>query len=945
MDSAIHWRTPSLSVFDGRGLPVRQVAYLRTVSDGPVQRLITRVHHDAAGHPTEQYDPRLSAPNLINVFGLSAQPLKVDSVDSGSSLVLPGVAGEERQRWNAMGSHWQTNYDNQLRPISIDEDSVPAVETLTYADATADSTLNLRGKITEVKDPSGHVVFHSYSLTGPVLRETRIFHDNKSFITRWVFGPTGALLEQNDAGGHTQQSTYDVAGQLIHTQLQLNDHPDWQPVLKDARYNAAGQIIEQLAGNGVVSRWLYDPAVGRLHRQIAQTDPATVHQDLEYRYDRVGNITAILDHAFTPRFFANRRITNDRAFTYDSLYRLHSASGHADAPPSDNPARPQPTDPKDRRPYTETYAYDDGNNLIKTIHAREGANHTREVFIDPASNRGVRWKPGDPTPDFNRLYSPAGDLLTLQPGMPLHWNSRGELQTVTLVDRNGSSANDEEYYRYSQGERVYKRHETHTTTLTHFHDVRYLPGLEIRTRDDGEELHRISLASALGRVVCLHWVAGKPPGIAADQLRYLLEDPLGSTVKELDGQAQLISHETYLPFGATATLTARSAVEVNYKTLRYSGKEMDVSGLYHYGARYFASWLGRWISADPAMDIDGLNLYAFVGNDPIGHVDINGEGRVKWPTGADFNAGLDRIIASENASYAKNRQAIATRHMKDQISKQVTRHIEILGLTQGRARDAAQQLDRMGSGSDVALAATRRTLTLVIGKGISYGVGIGVGIGAQALGVVAPGVGNVVGAGLGIGAKIAVSGLIDYVAERTGLSAPVNLKTGKLTASKIIQKAEYKQMEPLEYLKAKYQNMNLGSQKSQLKFSKEAATQASGFILKSTLTSMPSEAVSAISTGVAVLLGLPEIVDETLGALSDKTAGKMLEFERQILGLVDEIESSNATIHEFANALSTTSIGGIDLDDLDRQTGKITNMLRGLANTVRTHRASPKVAA
>lgn len=938
-----HSNTPSLTAFDSRGLPVRQVAYLRTVSDSPVQALITRLHHDAAGSLLEQRDPRLSTPNLVNVFGLSEQPLKVDSIDAGSSLLLPGLAGEEQQRWDAMGNHWRIHYDHQVRPISIDENSVPAVETLIYADATADPGLNLRGNITCVKDPSGSLAFSSYSLTGSAQRETRAFHDNKNFTTLRTFGPTGAQLEQIDAGGHKQQSTHDVAGQLQQIRLQLKDASDWQTVLRAARYNAAGQIIEQLAGNGVISRWQYDPANGRLHRQIAQADPATVHQDLEYRYDRMGNITAIFDHTFTPRFFANQRITGDRTFTYDSLYRLHSATGHADTPPSDNPARPQPTDPNDRRLYTETYEYDDNNNLIKTVHVREGAHHTREVFIDPASNRGVRWKPGDPTPDFNRLYSPAGDLLALQSGMPLQWNSRGQLETVTLVDRNGSSANDKEFYRYSQGERVYKCHETHTTKSTHFHEVRYLPGLEIRTRDNGEELHRISLASAQGLVVCLHWMAGKPPGIAADQLRYLLQDHLGSTVKELDGQAQLISDETYLPFGATATLTARSAVEVNYKTLRYSDKEMDVSGLYHYGARYYASWLGRWISADPAMDIDGLNLYTFVGNDPIGHIDAKGE--VKLPARGDLDAGVDRIIASQSASYAKNRQADATRRMKNQLSKQVTRHIEILGLTKGRASDAAQQLDRMGSGSDVALAATRRTLTLVIGKGISYGVGIGVGIGAQALGVVAPGVGNVVGAGLGIGAKIAVSGLIDYVAERTGMSAPVNLKTGKLTASKIIQRAEYKQMEPLEYLKAKYQNMNLGSQKSQLKFSKEAATQASGVILKSTLTSLPSEAVSAISTGVAVLLGLPEIVDETLGALSGKSGEKMLEFERQILGLVDEIESSNATIHEFANALSTTSIGGIDLDDLDRQTGKVTNMLRGLANTVRTHRASPKVVA
>lgn len=943
MNGNLNWRTPLLSVTDSRGLPIRQVEYLRQVAGDEVQTLITRQQHDVPGRPVAQRDPRLSTPNTTTVYGLDGQPLKVDSVDAGPSLVLLGLAGEERQRWDARGNHWRTAYDNQLHPVAIEENAVPDVETLTYADATADPGHNLRGQMTALKDPAGTVVFHSFSLTGAALRETRTFQDAKAFVSQRTFSPLGTVLEQINAGEHKQQSIYDVAGQLQQVNLQLKDATEWQTVLQHAQYNAAGQIIEQLAGNGVTSRWLYHPADGRLHRQIAQKAPSSVLQDLEYRYDPMGNITAILDHAFTPGFFANQRVDGHRAFTYDSLYRLHSATGHADAPPSDIPGRPQPTDPNDRRNYTEIYEHDRGGNLVKTTHVRDGANHTREMAIDPTNNRGVRWKPGDPPPDFSTLFDRAGNQLTLQPGQPMAWNSRGQLEKVTLVDRNGNGANDDEYYRYSQGARVCKRHETHTTKVSHFHEVRYLPGLEIRNKDTGEELHVITLAIGIGSVKCLHWVTGKPAGIDADQLRYSLEDHLGSAVKELDGQAQLISEETYLPFGGTASMTARSAVEVDYKTLRYSGKEMDVSGLYFYGARYYAPWLGRWISADPAGDVDGPNLYAFVGNDPIGHVDVNGE--VKWPALADINAGIDRVIASENASYAKNRQAVATRHARAQLSKQVTRHIEILGLTKRRAQDAAGQLDRMGSGSDIALATMRRSMVLVVGKGISYGVGIAVGIGAQSLGAVAPGVGNVIGAGLGIGAKVAVGGLVDYVAERTGLSSPVNLKTSKLTANKIIQKAEYKQMEPGEYLIAKYRNMKPDSQKSQLKFSKEATTQASSYILKTTLTSMPSEAVSAISSGVAILVGLPEIVNETLGALSDKSSEKMHEFERQILGLADAIESSQATIHEFADALSTTSIGGIDIQDLDQQTGKITSMLHGLANTVRTHRASQKAAA
>jgi insecticidal toxin complex protein TccC len=67
-----------------------------------------------------------------------------------------------------------------------------------------------------------------------------------------------------------------------------------------------------------------------------------------------------------------------------------------------------------------------------------------------------------------------------------------------------------------------------------------------------------------------------------------------------DRQADVISLEHYYAFGGTAWLATRSALEVGYKTIRYSGREMDSSGLYYYGARYYAPWLQRWVSADPA---------------------------------------------------------------------------------------------------------------------------------------------------------------------------------------------------------------------------------------------------------------------------------------------------------------------------------------------------------
>ncbi|MCE6979963.1 RHS repeat-associated core domain-containing protein [Pseudomonas frederiksbergensis] len=628
MNDSISWHTPSLAVMGPRGLPIRHVEYLRNVAGAEVQSLITRQQYNAAGHLVTQWDPRLfgtaAKANLTMVYGLSGQPLKVDSVDAGKRINLMGLAGEPLRSWDGRGSQWRTVYDNQLRVLTLEENAQGIVETLTYATALADPDHNLRGQLIRQVDASGEFEINSFSLLGQPLRDSRTITEAGTFLSSRTYSPLGVVLTQTDAGGHQQNMQYDLAGQLQQVQLQINGQSDWQPVLQEMQYNAAGKIIEQRAGNGVISRWSYDPADTRLLRQRAQKDQQPALQDFEYIYDPMGNITRILDHVFTPSHFANQRVDGHREFSYDSLYRLHSASGYDDGPPSDIPGLPQPTDPNDRRNYTQTYQYDHGGNLIKLSHVREGATHTRQMFIDSVSNRGVRWIEGDPDPQFDTLFDRHGNLQALQPGQGLRWNARDQLASVTLVHRD-NGPNDEEHYRYSQGVRVYKRHDTHTATTRHFHEVRYLPGLEIRTRDNGEVLHVI----ILGGIRCLHWLAGKPPGIDADQLRYSLDDHLGSCLMELDQEARLISHEGYYPFGATAWMKARSALEVSYKTVRYSGKEMDVSGLYYYGARYYAPWLQRWVSADPAGDVDGLNLYGFVGNNPLSYVDPDGSQKEK----------------------------------------------------------------------------------------------------------------------------------------------------------------------------------------------------------------------------------------------------------------------------------------------------------------------------
>lgn len=110
------------------------------------------------------------------------------------------------------------------------------------------------------------------------------------------------------------------------------------------------------------------------------------------------------------------------------------------------------------------------------------------------------------------------------------------------------------------------------------------------------------------------------------QYRYLLSNHLGSSSIELDEAAALISYEEYYPFGSSSYRSGRNAAETSLKRYRYVDKERDdETGLYYYGARYYADWLARFVSVDPLKDdYPQLASYQYAGNDPLGDIDIDG---------------------------------------------------------------------------------------------------------------------------------------------------------------------------------------------------------------------------------------------------------------------------------------------------------------------------------
>ncbi|MHC8290996.1 RHS repeat domain-containing protein [Pseudomonas sp. XS1P51] len=679
MNSSVHAHTPQLVVIDNRSLPVRQVTYWRRDIDPLIpEARVTAQQHDIAGRLVAQRDPRFltpkARPNLATVYSLSGAVLFTDSIDAGWRLELPGESGQMQTRWDGRCSHWTYKYDEQQRLTAIHEQtqdsSLRIIECLTYADNSARfAERNQCGQLIRYDDTAGTLHSEEYGLLGELIIQKRHFLKTlrrpdwplslearnellepcEGFQTRRRYSPLGELIRQVDARGHRQSWHFDRAGQLQQVHLQLKDDTAEKTLLHCLRYNARGQIESQTAGNGTTTSSQFDPASGRLLRLTTDRVGRGRLQALSYRYDAGGNVVELQDHTQPTRYFANQQVEAISLYTYDSLSQLISATGREALGQSIRPELPElmpdPGDSNRLLNYTEHYEYDQGGNLTVLRHesGHPGQAHRRAFKVAEDSNRALAWDEQRP-PDFGRGFDASGNLQSLHPhDQRLLWTGQNQLQQITFVSRDGGE-NDAEYYVYDhQHLRVRKQQRSLASGTTHVCEVRYLPGLEIRTLDASEHLEVITVEAERDQVRCLHWVTPPPDDIKQDQLRYSLCDHLGSSALELDGEADIISHEGYYPYGGTAWWAARNDVEARYKTIRYSGKERDASGLYDYGLRYYAPWLCRWISPDPAGDVDGLNVYRMVRSNPLRYVDAQGQmaDEPPLPPGLDFEGMTD----------------------------------------------------------------------------------------------------------------------------------------------------------------------------------------------------------------------------------------------------------------------------------------------------------------
>ncbi|TND01233.1 MAG: SpvB and TcdB toxin domain protein [Bacteroidetes bacterium] len=614
---------------------------------------------DARFHEENQkLPPAEKKYNFRYSYAVAAGLQAVTSADAGTYCSVSDVLGNQLTGWDALGVKQEIAYDNLQRPVAQSvktpagfSPALDQVITKTMYGETVPGAAekNMLGRACAHFDPAGRATVPAYTFEGLAEKQLVNFRTDYKTEADWS---RDELLE---AETFTTQTAFDAAQRPISQTLPDKTVLTWQygamgncvrsgitvagkttqSIVNDSMLNEFGQLAGVSLGNHTCSRFDYDPLT-QLTRQVKlqKNDTLAPLQQLSYWHDPTGLITTMQNDVAATQFFNNRQVSPAGSYTYDALYRLLSAGGRMLAAKNNAPQNGRTDagstpgkiyrsgDLQAVENFTETYAYDKSNNLLQLMRTCSNG-FARKFSVDTKSNRVNSYTQGDET--YAMKYNAAGyqQHVNGEGSCALRWNSQGNISNVVMIARE-DGRHDAEYYVYSSGIRVRKvteRLENGTITVE---DKRYLGDYKRTVRPSGKQLHSIT-AGGVQKHDCVVQYSSDAPGDI--MYRFQHGNHLDSVGMETNLDGEIISYEEYSPFGETVYSYAPMNLD-STKEYRYSAQEKDAStGLYYYGYRYYTPWLCRWTRPDPAGTVDGFNLYAFVGNEPVGRVDVMGLGK------------------------------------------------------------------------------------------------------------------------------------------------------------------------------------------------------------------------------------------------------------------------------------------------------------------------------
>lgn len=681
----------------------------------------TRVTLDVEGNALELIDARTNT-TLAHTYCPTGASLQSVSAEAGTSKVFYNIEGAPVRAWNSRDVVTRTTFDAVRRPthlyVTIGSATEFLAERTVYGELLADPVaVNMKGRVYRVYDGAGAMTHVQYDFKGNLLEQSRVLGldptttldwstiasattlsaiesaaasllDTETFTTTSAFDALNRVVSSTTPDSSQTLPTYDESNFLETVAVKIRGATTATTFVRDVTYNARGQRLAiQYAGTSsaaFTTDYTYDPLTFRITGQTTtRASDSAVLQDFELIYDPAGNIVEVVDSADQTLFFSGSApVGAGTQYEYDAIYRITSASGREHPgqtqPVGADPSfttQPHPNDTQAMRAYTETYEYDDVGNILAMLHSASGNNWNRHYTYASSSNKlATTQMPGDPSggPYTGTYTHDARGNMTAMPHLSaIGWDWADRMQAADL----GGGGNV--YFVYdSSGQRVRKVWDK-TSTLR---DERiYLGGWELfRSSTSGtvdterETLHVMDDQRRIAMVETLTVDSGTPVTTPTPRQRYQLGNQLESVGVELTEDGDIIGYEEFYPFGATSFRSAAGSIDVSAKRYRYTGKERDdETGLYYHGARYYAPWLGRWTSCDPASISDGINRFVYVHNRPTVARDPTGRdattpdavlgviGRV-LAAPSPATASLDLLTRVKEAAIAEARAAVAT---------------------------------------------------------------------------------------------------------------------------------------------------------------------------------------------------------------------------------------------------------------------------------------------
>ncbi len=486
---------------------------------------------------------------------------------------------------------------------------------------------NLRGDVIRVEQTAvardrperTHTLCMSYDCMG---RQVLLIEDERRTYTTYnqigeketVIRPSGTSLHHEyDTQGrlarfYSKDFDYSYTYNKNHELLRVRDHKNSTETLRT--YDERGLLISETLGNGLTLSTIYDTLKRPIRLIYPDGSSSTYTYDAAYlthvyRYSSTGDL--LFTHTYSSRDLAGNILQNGPAtITYDPLLRPRSI-----------------TAPKWSQ---KKICYDATGNLTSFVLEDSHGSLERTFSYDMLNQLTEEAGQFNHTYTHDSLYN-----RIVYDNAPVFYNALH--QTLTdIYDQNGCLTKLSSHeYTYDSLDRLI-RVQTPNTTLTYTYDAfnRLLTRSCSTSNDpdhflyDGQnEIGRIArekivelrvLGEGMGAEI------GAAVTIELDGISYTpLHDHNGNVAALLDASGTPVATYRYSAFGLS---TSDSFL---FNPWQFSSKRLDQDAkLIFFGRRFYHPPTGRWTSPDPQGYDDGPNLYAFLHNNPLTHIDLYG---------------------------------------------------------------------------------------------------------------------------------------------------------------------------------------------------------------------------------------------------------------------------------------------------------------------------------